>query len=220
MRGSELRGADGPGEGRAFTNSIVFVSDRTGAQQVYTMRSDGSHVRQLTTVVGNKDNPVFSPNGRRIAFAMSDTTGPIPQWIYVVNADGSGLTQLTTGFEDDLMPSWSPNGSQIAFVSSRAHNAYRGIFVMNADGGDVHAVVADSVNNDSPSWSPNSNEILFSPGFVGHGVFEITSGGDSIAFRVRGTQPEWSPSGTQFFSIAGSTCVFRVRVMRLWSTRS
>lgn len=91
-------GTDGPGQGKAFTNSIVFVSDRSGEQQLYTMSSDGSHVQRLTTVVGDKDSPVFSPDGRRVAFAMSDTgSHGVPTFIYVVDADGSGLTQLTSG---------------------------------------------------------------------------------------------------------------------------
>jgi Tol biopolymer transport system component len=204
-------GTDGPNGGRAFTNSIVFVSDRSGQQQLYTMRSDGSHVQQLTTVVGDKDTPVFSPDGKRIAFAMSDTgSGGAPTSIYAINADGTGLTQLTSGVEVDLMPSWSPDGSQIAFVSSRALNVLSlGIYVMNADGSGPHALVADSTFNVSPSWSPSSNEILFERNLV-HGIYRTTASGDSIAFLVNGSKPEWSPSGTQFlFNCGVDVCVSR-----------
>jgi Tol biopolymer transport system component len=203
-------GTDGPGPGRAFTNSIVFVSDRSGQQQLYTMKSDGSHVQQLTTVVGDKDTPVFSPDGRHIAFAMSDTgSGGVPKWIYVINADGSGLTHLTSGLEQDITPSWSPDGSQIAFASSRALSVFFGVYVMNADGSSLHALLADTAYNISPSWSPSSNQILFERDLV-RGVYRMTSGGDSIAFLVSGSNPEWSPSGTQFlFNCGPDVCVSR-----------
>jgi Tol biopolymer transport system component len=204
---------DGPGPGKSFTNSIVFVSDRSGQQQLYTMSSDGSHVRQLTTVVGDKDTPVFSPDGRRIAFAMSDTgSHGVPTLIYVVNADGTGLTQLTSGIELDIMPSWSPDGSQIAFASSRALNLHFGVYAMNADGSDVHALaVPDTASNVSPSWSPSSNEILFERE-VAEDVYRMTSSGDSITFLVRGSKPEWSPSGTRFlFNCGIDVCVSRTR---------
>jgi dipeptidyl aminopeptidase/acylaminoacyl peptidase len=205
-------GTDGPGSGKSFTNSIVFVSDRSGQQQLYTMRSDGSHVQQLTTVVGDKDTPVFSPDGRRIAFAMSDTaSGGVPMSIYVIDADGTGLTQLTSGLEQDLMPSWSPDGSQIVFASSRAIGVSFSVYVMNADGSGSHVIVADTAYNVSPSWSPSSNEILYEREFV-HGVYRTTSSGDSITFLVSGTQPEWSPSGTQFlFNCGIDVCVSRTR---------
>lgn len=206
-------GTDGPGPARAFTNSIVFVSDRSGEQQLYTMRSDGSNVQRLTTVVGDKDSPVFSPDGRRVAFVMSDTaSGGAVQSIYVIDADGSGLTQLTSGLEQDLTPSWSPDGSQIAFVSSRALNVFSlGVYVMNADGSGSHAILADSSLNVSPSWSPSANEILFERDFA-QDVYRMTSSGDSITFLVSGSKPEWSPSGTQFlFNCGIDVCVSRTR---------
>jgi Tol biopolymer transport system component len=191
----------------------VFVSDRSGQQQLYTMKSDGSQVQQLTTVVGDKDTPVFSPDGRHIAFAMSDTGSyGVPTFIYVVDADGSALTQLTSGFAQDLMPSWSPDGSQIAFASSRAGSIYLGIYVMNADGSGLHVLAADdSAANVSPSWSLSSNEILFERGLA-HDVYRMTSSGDSITFLVSGSKPEWSPSGTQFlFDCGVDVCVSRTR---------
>ena len=205
--------ADSPAGGPKFTNSIVFVSDRTGEQQLFTMNSDGSHVRQLTTVVGDKNYPVFSPDGQRVAFAMSDTaSGGVPTFIYVINVDGTGLTQLTSGFQQDLMPSWSPDGSQIAFVSSRALNVVSfGVYVMNADGSGVHAILADSAFNISPSWSPSANEILFERDLE-HRVYSMTSNGDSITFLVSGSNPEWSPSGSQFlFECGRNVCVSRAR---------
>jgi dipeptidyl aminopeptidase/acylaminoacyl peptidase len=206
-------GTDGPGGGPAFTNSIVFVSDRSGQPQLYTMKSDGSHVQQLTTVVGDKDSPVFSPDGRRVAFVMSDTaSGGAVQSIYVINADGSELRQLTSGLEQDLAPSWSPDGSQIAFVSSRALNVFSlDVYVMNADGSGPHAILADSSLNVSPSWSPSANEILFERDLV-HDVYRMTPSGDSITFLVSGSKPEWSPSGTQFLFDCGiDVCISRTR---------
>ena len=167
--------ADGPGGGKAFTNSIVFVSDRSGEQQLYTMKADGSRVKQLTTAIGAKYSPAFSPDGRRIAFAMTDTaSGSL--WLYVVNADGTGLTQLTSGFEHDFDPSWSPDGSQIVFTSDHMLSVYYGIYLMNSDGSGLHALVADTALNVSPSWSPNTNEILFARDFEGR-VYETTSAG-------------------------------------------
>jgi Tol biopolymer transport system component len=208
-------GTDGPGGRQAFTNSIVFVSDRSGEQQLYTMRSDGSHVQQLTTVVGDKDAPVFSPDGRRIAFEMSDTgSHRVPTSIYVVNADGGGLAQLSSsGLEQDFTPSWSPDGSQIAFTSSRAHaGVYFSVYAMNADGSGLHIVATDTVDDLSPSWSPSSNEILFERGLLARDVYKMTSGGDSMTFLVSGTQPVWSPSGTQFlFDCGADVCVSRTR---------
>jgi Tol biopolymer transport system component len=199
-------GTEDPNGGPAFTNSIVFVSDRNREEQLYTMRSDGSNVKPLTTVFGYKYAPAFSPNGKRIAFAMTDGASS-NVWIYVIDADGTGLMQLTSGVEQDLNPSWSPDGSQIAFESDRA----RGIFIMNADGSGQHALNADTELNVSPSWSPSANEILFERGPYGD-VYETTSTGDSTRFLVRGSWPEWSPSGTQFLFYCGlRVCVSRAR---------
>jgi Tol biopolymer transport system component len=205
--------SNGPGGGPSFTDAIVFVSDRTGAQQLFTMKSDGSNVKQLTTVVGNKDTPAFSPDGRHIAFAMSDTgSGGAPTFIYTINADGTGLVQLTSGLQQDLAPSWSPDGSQIAFASSRALNVYSfGVYVMNADGSGVHPILADSGLDVSPSWSPSANEILFERD-LGGGVYRMTSSGDSITFLVNGSKPQWSPTGTQFlFDCGPDVCISRTR---------
>ena len=58
---------------------------------IYVMNADGSGRRRLTRSPQNDGDPVWSPDGRRLAFVRvrggrSD--------IYVVDADGSGLRRL------------------------------------------------------------------------------------------------------------------------------
>jgi hypothetical protein len=89
---------------------IAFVS----GSEIVTMNANGDNKSKLT----NNDpqvydiDPVFSANGRKIAFA-SDRTGK--RDIYVINQDGSGLTRITTSPKPDTQPAWSPDGTKIAF---------------------------------------------------------------------------------------------------------
>ena len=47
---------------------ICFNSDRSGYQQIYVMRSDGSDVKRITFGQGIYGTPVWSPRGDLIAF--------------------------------------------------------------------------------------------------------------------------------------------------------
>jgi len=67
---------------------IAFASNREGDRyQIYTIRADGSHLIQLTTLDGNQFYPTWLPDGTRIAFASGES-------LYVVNADGTNLIRL------------------------------------------------------------------------------------------------------------------------------
>ena len=78
------------------------------------MNADGSSQTRLTKNPVRRWQPVWSPDGRQIAF-VSQRDGNYE--IYVMNADGSNQTSLTQNPVSDEQPVWSPDGRQIAFVS-------------------------------------------------------------------------------------------------------
>ena len=93
---------------------IVFVSDRSGNKDIYTMASDGSDLRQLTHSQGNDTWPSWSPDGKRIAFVSNREGTPN---LFVMNEDGGHMTRLCTLVHAGGFPSWSPDGRKIAFNS-------------------------------------------------------------------------------------------------------
>lgn len=118
---------------------ILFGSDRGGAAGVfdlYTMNSDGTALKRLTTGslgVGG----AFSADGRRIVFTGA-SDGDFE--IYLMNADGTGLKKLTNNTFTDSVPDFSPDGKRIAFVSDAGGNPE--IWLMNADGSGSHAITS------------------------------------------------------------------------------
>ena len=150
-----------------------------------------------TKGVGTNYLPVFSPDGKQIAF-MSGRDGN-PE-IYAMNVDGTNLRRLTNNPSGESTPTWSPSGSQIAFTSDRSGKAQ--IYVMNsADGSGVRRLTVNESEADRPTWSPPPfNEIAFSastgPGYDIK-VLEVSTGQVRALTFGEGSNegPAWAPGG-------------------------
>ena len=114
----------------ASDGRIAFASDRENtlyeAYDLYVLDPESDTPPTRLTFDGDPDenffrhdslNPVWSPDGTRIAF---DSTRSGNREVWVINADGSGLTNVSNHFAQDYEPAWSPDGTQITFTSGRA----------------------------------------------------------------------------------------------------
>ena len=133
---------------------LAFISDRTGIEQVYTMRPNGTHQTELTfQPVAHDQVPDWRPDGRKIAYTQGAIG--VNEKIWVMNADGSAQHQVSTGTADDFGPAWSPDGRQIAFLRDHL-NGDRPVMIMNAGGGNPHPVYDPTGNLTQfvPAWQP------------------------------------------------------------------
>ncbi|HMU33696.1 MAG TPA: S9 family peptidase [Pyrinomonadaceae bacterium] len=93
-----------------YTVGIVDKSTNKTNTQIFVMSADGSDQKQITNGPASSSGPVWSPNGKRIAFV---TGGQI--WTMKANGDDKDqVTKISTGAS---APVWSPNGKWIAFSS-------------------------------------------------------------------------------------------------------
>lgn len=131
-------------------------------QDIYVMNADGTGQAKLTDYYGPDADPVWSPDGTKIAFtrtqyyySCSGCEGRETSRVFTMNADGSNDLQRTDGAFNSTDPDWSPDGARIAF----SRNAV--IYTMDFDGTDLVRVSTDSVNDYSPAYSPDGTKIAF-----------------------------------------------------------
>ena len=133
---------------------IAFVTENTNTdsreqrcgwsnpREVYTIEPSGKGLRQLT-VEGNNFNPVWSPDGRQIAYFNAPSF--VELRLMTMNADGSakrivrligvGVYPWVCWRAAHLGLAWSPDGTKFALVTGPR------IVTLNVDGSGMRTVI-------------------------------------------------------------------------------
>jgi Tol biopolymer transport system component len=177
-------------------NRLVFVSNATGTDQLYTINVDGSDMTQLTSGSANSDAS-WSPDGKRLAFVSNREGNPE---IYIMHSDGSQPKRLTFFDGVDGDPSWSADGKQIAF--ERQTGDRYSIYLINANGSNLYEVMGEGQLNSTPAWSPDGTLIAFErKNGVQWGIWVMNADGSNpqplFATGSLNWRPTWSPDSSQ-----------------------
>jgi Tol biopolymer transport system component len=137
---------------RSRRTAILVSQYRAGSPDIFSMEfmgGKGSEPVGLASSRGNDLNPVFSPDGKQIAFSSNREGGVLPNFagLYVMNADGSDPRRIVTGKLFDGSPAWSPDGKRLFFSSGVS-------FVPNRSGSTASARWRRSPGHTSQDITP------------------------------------------------------------------
>ncbi len=200
---------------------IVFVSDRNGNLEIYSMNDeDGSNQTRLTSDTAY-DNMPFPSRKAGIVF-VSGRDGN--REIYVMNDAGANQTQLTvTDNVGNAWPAWSPDKTRIVFSSDR-DGGYGEIYTMNAtDGSDLVQLTNNSTGDTHPAWSSTDKIAFTSIRDGGYGEIYTMNADGTNQTRLTNNPaadnfPAWSPDGTKIAFASDRDGDFEIYVMNADST--
>lgn len=163
-----LLGGSGGGDGSPRTIVFSAQAGDEGIFQIFSIREDGSGVRQLTDGEFSSTDPAWSPDGTRIAYARS-TGSTAGDALWVMDADGGNKEPLVTNPRTGNpqlgnRPAWSPDGTKLAF--DRCLNCEFGglnyeVFVADLQSGTVDTMTRHPTGDGQPKWSPDGTKLLF-----------------------------------------------------------
>ena len=140
-------------------SEIAFVS----GGDIWTVAAAGGEAHLMVSHPATESRPLFSPDGRRLAFGSARTgSGDI----YVLTIDTGDLKRLTFDDSNDQLDAWSEDGRWIYFSSNSRDNGGTDVFRVSVDGGTPMQIVADQYTTEYFSAPKRDGSAV---AFTGHG---------------------------------------------------
>ena len=158
---------------------IVFNTDRTSPDpnaswddrwhEIFSMKADGSDVKQHTQCEAVCTFGSFSPDGEKVLYRKVIKSAGF-NWslkiiernseIFISSKDGSNEVNLSNNAAFDGWPVWSPNSERVAFASNRSGPANTGqIWLVNPDGSQLVQLSHGPWGHAQPAWSADGQHI-------------------------------------------------------------
>jgi Tol biopolymer transport system component len=187
--------------------TLAYSSVEGNEQRIYTISTDGGVPKLLVDSLARE--PVFSPDGKMIAYVEDKNAGRAGGGLWVVSADGGTAKHLAdAGMASS--PIWSPEGDMIAFVDYEdGEHIY--IIPIARDG----EVAGDMITIDAPEgtggirllagWTPDNKIGVIFRSLTEFGLYTLPAKGGKAALVVHGkhgeylAQPRWYPDGKLIF---------------------
>jgi len=129
-------------------SEIAFVS----GGDIWTVPAAGGEARLLVSHAATETRPLYSPDGRKLAF-VSTRTGNGD--IYVLTFATGTLARITWDDGLDQLDAWSPDGRWLYFTSARGDiQGMNDVWRVSSEGGTPMVVAADRYSNEF--WSAPS----------------------------------------------------------------
>lgn len=154
--------------------TIIFHSNQNGG--IYTMTAEG---RDKTLLVGYDDvddgspwNPIYSPDGEKVAFATRLDQYDYRGDIYICDRNGSNLKRLTYLTPDvepyadyvpipQKKPLFSPDGTKVLFTHTEDDNSRNWVYTVNVDGTGLTRLSDEDAYDVNPAFSPDGKKIIY-----------------------------------------------------------
>ncbi|MCI0859006.1 MAG: PD40 domain-containing protein [Chloroflexi bacterium] len=186
-------------DGKRIVSDLAFFDQR----HIVAANDDGTWEILLTEAGVNTD-PIWSPDGQKIAYSSTDGG----YWdIYVMDVDGGNPTRITNHPARDVNPAWSPDSSKLAFASDRDGNLE--IYVADLTTKRITRLTNRPGSDSHPSWSPRSGEIVFQSDQDGdYEIYRMNADGTEVvkltSNRIDDLTPWWSPDGQRITYASGA----------------
>jgi eukaryotic-like serine/threonine-protein kinase len=181
---------------------------------LWRSRVDGTEKLQLTSTVPTFASwPVWSPDGKQIAFSGGDPEHP-PR-LYVISVEGGTPRPLAAGEFQVVRPSWTADGNSLVFLDSNGTGEPGVIKVVNINTSQVNPVPG-SKDLTAPVTSPDGRYIA-GPSVDGRTLFlfDFSTGKWSDLLKMDVGWISWSRDSKYIYFDTGlseNPAVYRVRV--------
>ncbi len=154
---------------------IVF----TYGGYLWSVPRDGGDARQLTTG-GHEGLPVFSPDGKWIAFtAQYDGNADV----FVMAAEGGEPRRLTWHPGPDVAVGWTPDGKRVLFSSGReAYADFDRLYTVAVEGGP--ADVLPMWRGEDAWYSPDGTRLAYVPNLKWQTSWKRYRGGQTTPIYI------------------------------------
>ena len=96
---------------------------------IYKVKASGGEAVRLTTQSSYESTPVWSPDGKQIAFA-SDRFGNMD--VFIMSSEGGEARRLTFNSTSEIPSAFTPDGKQVVFSASIQDPAGSALFPTTA----------------------------------------------------------------------------------------
>jgi Tol biopolymer transport system component len=174
-----------------INKKIVFVSNKNGNEDIFSIDLDGSALTQLTENTDKDAYPSVSTDGKNIAYT-ADING---YWqIMVMDWDGKNKTQLTYDPVRSGYPTWSFDGRYIFYEVYKDGDWE--IYRINSDGSNRKRLTFNASTHDwHPFAHPYLDKVIYESGPIGQEeIYIMDTDGDNIEQISEGSTRKRVPS--------------------------